>query len=139
MTLKECINNICEKKEKDKWTILFYLCSQIYKNKHPLWTRKDYEESSDLIDEKINNFLNEASNSNVIDKVDKLKSIIGFLLDFITREKDGLYSKIKNDKLYFCLLEPYILQNKLKSIKLSIILINKMTEFYIKKIKNLGY
>ena len=45
----------------------------------------------------------------------------------------------KDDKLYFCLLEPYILQNKLKSIKLSIILINKMTEFYIKKIKNFGY
>jgi len=137
MTLKECINNICEKKEKDKWTILFYLCSQIYKNKHPLWTRKDYEESSDLIDEKINNFLNEAINSNLIDKIDKLKSILGFLfnvekLDFITREKDGLYSKIKDDKLYFCLLEPYILQNKLKSIKLPIILINKMTEFYIK-------
>jgi len=132
------------KKEKDKWTILFYLCSQIYKNKHPLWTRKDYEESSDLIDEKINNILNEASNSNLIDKIDKLKSIIGFLfnvekLDFIIKEKDGLYSKIKDDKLYFCLLEPYILQNKLKSIKLPITLINKMTEFYIKKIKNFGY
>ena len=123
MTLKECINNICEKKEKDKWTILFYLCSQIYKNKHPLWTKKNYEECSDLIDEKINNYLNEAINSILVDKVDKLKNIIGFLfnvekLDYITREKDGLYSKIKDDKLYFCLLEPYILQNKLKSIKL---------------------
>ena len=137
MTLKECINNICEKKEKDKWTILFYLCSQIYKNKHPLWTKKNYEECSDLIDEKINNYLNEAINSILVDKVDKLKNIIGFLfnvekLDYITREKDGLYSKIKDDKLYFCLLEPYILQNKLKSIKLPIILINRMTDFYIK-------
>ena len=137
MTLKECINNIYEKKDKDKWTILFYLCSQIYKNKHPIWSKQNYEECSDLIDEKINNYLNEAINSNLVDRVDKLNNIIGFLfnvekLDFIAREKDGLYSKIKDDKLYFGLLEPYILQNKLKSIKLPIILISKMTDFYIK-------
>jgi len=44
LTLKECINKICNQKDNDKWSILFYLCNQVYKNKHPIWTRKDYEE-----------------------------------------------------------------------------------------------
>lgn len=137
LTLKECINKICNQKDNDKWSILFYLCNQVYKNKHPIWTRKDYEECSNLIIEKVNICIKEIINTNSNEKMDQLETVIEFLFitgqyDYITSEKDGLYSSLKDDKIYFYLLEPHILQNKFKSINLPIIFINKMIDFYVK-------
>ena len=136
ITLTQCINKICEKKENDKWQTLFYLCQQIYKNKHPIWKKNDYEKCSDLIIEKINICLNEILLNKANDKVVKLKDFVDFLFnvelyDYITSEKDGLFSKLKDNKLYFYLLEPYILQNKMKSISLPIIFIHKLIDFYL--------
>ena len=137
LTLTKCINKICEKNDNNKWNVLFYLCNQIYKNKHPIWTKNDYEECSILIIEKINVCINEIISKNLNDKIEQLKSVFEFLFnvelyDYITSEKDGLYTKLKNDKIYFYLLEPYILQNKLKNIALPILFINKLIDFYVK-------
>ena len=137
ITLTQCINKICEKKENDTWQTLFYLCQQIYKNKHPIWKKNDYEKCSDLIIEKINICLNEILLNKSNDKVVKLKDFVDFLFnvelyDYITSEKDGLFSKLKDNKLYFYLLEPYILQNKLKNITLPNLFINKLIDFYVK-------
>ena len=136
LTLAQCINKISEKNDNDKWTTFFYLCNQIYRNKHPIWSKKDYEECSKLINEKLNICINEIISNNSIDKIDNLKNTVEFLFnnefyDYITSEKDGLYSKLKDDKLYFYLLEPFILQNKMKTIKIPIIFINRLIDFYI--------
>ena len=137
LTLTQCINKICEKNDNNKWNILFYLCNQIYKNKHPIWTKSDYEECSILIIEKINVCINEIISKNINDKIEQLKNVLEFLFnvelyDYITSEKDGLYTKLKNDKIYFYLLEPYILQNKLKNIAVPSLFINKLIDFYVK-------
>ena len=137
LTLTECINKICEKNDNNKWSILFYLCNQIYKKKHPIWTKNDYEKCLNLIIEKINICLNEIITKNQNDKIEQLKNVLEFLFnvelyDYITSEKDELYTKIKDDKIYFSLLEPYILQNKMKNIKLPIIFINRLIDFYVK-------
>ena len=137
LTLTQCINKICEKNDNNKWNVLFYLCNQIYKNKHPIWTKNDYEECSILIIEKINVCINEIVSKNINEKIEQLKNVLEFLFnvelyDYITSEKDGLYTKLKNDKIYFYLLEPYILQNKLKNITLPNLFINKLIDFYVK-------
>ena len=137
LALTQCINKICEKNDNNKWNVLFYLCNQIYKNKHPIWTKNDYEECSVLIIEKINVCINEIVSKNINEKIEQLKNVLEFLFnvelyDYITSEKDGLYTKLKNDKIYFYLLEPYILQNKLKNITLPNLFINKLIDFYVK-------
>ena len=137
LTLTQCINKICEKNDNNKWNVLFYLCNQIYKNKHPIWTKNDYEECSILIIEKINVCINEIVSKNINEKIEQLKNVLEFLFnvelyDYITSEKDGLYTKLKNDKIYFYLLEPYILQNKLKNIALPNLFINRLIDFYVK-------
>ena len=137
LTLTQCINKICEKNDNNKWNVLFYLCNQIYKNKHPIWTKNDYEECSILIIEKINACINEIVSKNINEKIEQLKNVLEFLFnvelyDYITSEKDGLYTKLKNDKIYFYLLEPYILQNKLKNIALPNLFINRLIDFYVK-------
>ena len=137
LALTQCINKICEKNDNNKWNVLFYLCNQIYKNKHPIWTKNDYEECSILIIEKINVCINEIVSKNINEKIEQLKNVLEFLFnvelyDYITSEKDGLYTKLKNDKIYFYLLEPYILQNKLKNITLPNLFINKLIDFYVK-------
>ena len=136
LTLTQCINKICEKKDSNKWSILFYLCNQIYKKKHPIWPKSDYESCLNLIIEKVNICINEIVTKNLNDKIEQLKNTIDFLFnvelyDYITNEKDGLYSKLKDDKLYFFLLEPYILQNKMKNISVPIFFINRLIDYYI--------
>ena len=136
LTLIQCINKICEKKENDKWSILFYLCQQIYKNKHPIWKKTDFDNCSNLIIEKVNIYINEIMANNSNDKIDNLKNVFEFLFNieaynYITSEKDGLFSKLNDNKLYFYLLEPFILQNKLKTISLPILFIKKLIDFYV--------
>ena len=138
--LTECINRICEKKEKEKWSIFYYFIYQIYKNKHPIWSKEDYENCYSLIIEKVNICLNEIIKKELNEKIEELNNFIEFLFnielyDYITSEKDSLYSKINNDKIYFYLLEPYIIQNKMKSIVLPIHFFNKLIEFYVNENK----
>jgi len=54
---------------------------------------------------------------------------------YITSINDGLYSKLNDEKIYFYLLEPYIIHNKMKSIALPSLFINKIVEFYKKENK----
>ena len=143
IALEETINKICNKNDKDKRSILFDLCKQVYRDKHPMWAKKDYEECSNLIIDKVNICITEALNDNSNDsneKIEKLKIVFDFLFhnelyDYITSIKEGLYSKLNDEKIYFYLLEPYIIHNKMKSIALPSLFINKIVEFYKKENK----
>lgn len=138
ITLEKSINKIFEKKDNEKYSTFFTLCQQVYKEIHPIWNKSNYQECSNLIMEKIDVCINEinANFTNLNDKMEKLKNFVDFLFnvelyDYITSEKDGLFSKLKDNKLYFYLLEPFILQNKMKNISLPIIFINRLIDFYV--------
>ena len=140
ITLNECINKICDKNEKNKWPIFYYLINQIVKNKHPIWSKEDYEKCYNLIIEKINICLDEIIKKDLNEKIENLNNFLEFLFnielyDYITSEKDSLYSKLNDDKIYFYILEPYIIQNKMKSIPLPISFFNKLIEFYVNQNK----
>ena len=138
LTLEQTINEICTKNDTDKWKILFGLCKDIYNDIHPIWQNKDCKDCNSLIIDKINICINEIINNpsnNSNKKMEKLTKVLDFLFhnnlyNFITSEEDGFYSKIKDIKIYFYLLESFIIQNKMLSIPVPLWFLNKMIELY---------
>ena len=155
LTLEEGVtkiySSIFDNKIFEKWTLLFKIGIEIYKNTHELWKIKDINKFyslyiinaqtllSSLVIQLGNNESNDAEFENIINKYNELVSFL-FNIDlykFIIYDKNNLHSILKNNQLedlYFFLLEPYIIADKLINIpNLPSSFISNLMDIYLNK------
>ncbi len=145
---KDCIMKILNDPNHLKWKILFNLCIQIYNNKHALFRLSEIDNYKKVFIDISVNFLNlllpnlcilEGKNKEMIKK--EIEYFVYFLfkvklIKFIIYEDSkgmfNLFEKFNLQKLFFELLEPYIISDKLKSEKIPKIFLINMIDEYIK-------
>ena len=155
LTLEEGVNKIYNSmfnnKNCEKWTLLFNLGIEIYNKTHELWKIKNINDFhsfyiicaqtllSSLLIQLGNNENNEVEFENIINKYNELISFL-FNIDlynFIIYDKNNLHLILMNrqlEDLYFFLLEPYIIEDKLKNkANLPNSFISNLMDIYLNK------
>ena len=134
LTAIESLNQIYNSiHDINDWEILFWVCEEMYFKKHPLYDISQIKDYKKVLIDYSQNFLkqllpkisNDDNNYLII-----LDIFISFLIkvelfDFIIQKENSLYeifSGAKLEKMFYYLLEPYILKNdfiKLEKVPLS--------------------
>ena len=128
---KDCIIKIITDPNHLKWKALFNLIIQIYYDKHPLWKLNQIKNFKKLFTDISFQFLKlllpnlcilEGENKDIVKK--EIEFFIKFLfqielIEFIIIDNDSkgmfsLFSEYNLNKYFFELLEPYIINDKLK-------------------------
>ena len=128
---KDCIIKIITDPNHLKWKALFNLIIQIYYDKHPLWKLNQIKNFKKLFTEISFQFLKlllpnlcilEGENKDIVKK--EIEFFIKFLfqielIEFIIIDSDSkgmfsLFTEYNLNKYFFELLEPYIINDKLK-------------------------
>ena len=128
---KDCIIKIITDPNHLKWKALFNLIIQIYYDKHPLWKLNQIKNFKKLFTEISFQFLKlllpnlcilEGENKDIVKK--EIEFFIKFLfqielIEFIIIDNDSkgmfsLFTEYNLNKYFFELLEPYIINDKLK-------------------------
>ena len=144
----DCINKILTDPNHLKWRILFNLCIQIYYDKHPLFRLSQINNFKKVLTDISINFLKillpnlcilEGKNKEMIKK--EIEYFVYFLfqvelIEFITYQGSiGMFNsfeKFNLQKLYFELLEPYIINEKLNIEEIPNSFFCNMIDEYVK-------
>ena len=143
-------NSIFDSQKIEKWDILFNVGKEIYQNKHPIWKIDKMDKFQEIYINYTQSFLSlliiniinsEDKNVGVDEIIFKFNYLISFLFDielynFITGEKklNSAFHNSKLDDLFYYLLEPYIIEDKLMNIaNLPISFINNLMNCYLYK------
>ena len=148
---KDCIIKILNDPNHLKWKTLFNLCIQIYNDKHPLFRLSQIDNYKKLFTEISINFLKillpnlcilEGKNKEIVKK--EIEYFIYFLfqvelIEFIINEDSkGMFNLFKGfnlQKLFFELLEPYIINGKFKIKEIPNSFFFNMIDEYVKNNK----